>query len=500
MVGDIKRSEIQVLLTAYHSGEGDEAIKIKKSFLRNTPGSVPTFITALQRFIEELNQSSPSVDPLAPEALFKLLILLLSREVRTHTFSKESKHSERLARKLEEKFDTDEFQELKNHFKLNTLDFDKFISICKLASVDPQENEDQKETQANQNHAPQFNDDEMFIITSQSKSLSEKFSLLKVSSNHYYLFFNITQTHYPLLRKLLSHGALGELEQAEAIWRKHPDLLDCYGTVYHPNHTYVDGQASVAIPFHHNPGRYKYIHLTYLQMLWLNEEYEEAKPIEAILGAKEVARQFFEVFPDSVIKKYNFDFERAVTLLNAVFKAIANDKSIASDKHDQMNAATRETLDALYVYAKPTPDHQTGLVFDPNFYFAALKLYDQYARAEFNKNSSKHEFWCIRVEEWLAGCLGTGYLRPHAQGIGSITHHRRGCAMADGSSYFAFRRDGDSFPGMQFFVGYHGHGQRKRGWGEARQTRFSNIMSNKKYLGEQLMQSCNQALKQNRIT
>lgn len=37
------------------------------------------------------------------------------------------------------------------------------------------------------------------------------------------------------LRKLLNHAALGELENAEKIWKLFPDLLTCRGTIYHPN-------------------------------------------------------------------------------------------------------------------------------------------------------------------------------------------------------------------------------------------------------------------------
>jgi hypothetical protein len=493
MVGDIKKSDIQALLTAYHTGDGDKTMQ--KGFLRNSRGSLPDFIIALEAFVKELDQPSPSVDTLAPKALFELLKLLLSREVRTHTiFSKLPKRSEKLARKLEEKFDVAEFQELKNCFNLNTLDFDKFMTICKLARVNLQENseslpyhllpdhllldpivrtqspelmqeplsqstiEDKNEIQPDQVGSQQSDADNIntILTVSAERSLSGKISLSQSSRHYHGLFFNQIEALLPLLRQLLSHGALGELEQAEAIWRKHPDLLECYGTVYHPNRIYIDGQAPVDIPFQHNPGRYKYIHLTYLQMLWMNKEYEEAIPIEKMLGPKEVARQFFEVFPDGAIKKYDFDLKRALALLNTAFEAIMKDKTIVSDNFDQMNTETRNALDALYFYAKPESDHQIGLVFDPHFYLAALELYDKQAYGRFGENWSKYDFWCIRVNEWLAGCLGTGYLRPHAQGIGNNAAHRRGCLLADESSYFSFRRTGSSIMGLDFFVGYYG--------------------------------------------
>lgn len=258
-----------------------------------------------------------------------------------------------------------------------------------------------------------------------------------------------------LLRKLLGHAALGELKDAKKIWKKHPDLLTCYGTIFHPNRIYNGDDVVGDIPFHHNPGRYKYENKTALQILWANEEYDEAKRLEDIVGPEEMQRQFFEVFPDGVIKKDNFDLEKANALLQAVFDAIIKDNNIHSENFDVMNANTKAALEALYAYAKPKSEHETGLVFDANFYLAALTLYDNKAHDQFKQHWAKYDFWCIRVEEWLAGCLGTGYLRLHAQGLGNNLS-RHGCNLADGSSSFAFRCEGHSVPGLHFFVGYYG--------------------------------------------
>jgi len=93
------------------------------------------------------------------------------------------------------------------------------------------------------------------------------------------------------------------------------------------------------------------------------------------------------------------------------------------------------------------------LVFDAKLYIKALRLfegkYDQFQRWQ------QHSFWNVRVEEWLAACLGTAYLRPHAQGTDTYTH-RRGCLLSDGSSYFAFRRPNNAVFGFNEFVFYKG--------------------------------------------
>lgn len=256
----------------------------------------------------------------------------------------------------------------------------------------------------------------------------------------------------------MSHSALGEWEQAEEIWKVCPDLLSCRGTICHPNRSYVVGQATIDIPFHQNPGRYKYVDRTAWQIAVMNEEYEEAELMGKFMTDEEKKKQFAEIFPDGEIKKYGFDLEHAKQLLNNLMDAIAEDASITSNDFSKMNDKTRAALNAVYQYEKQHPNqiHQIGLVSDPRFHLAALTMYDNDADKKFENNWDKYSFWCIRVEEWLAGCLGTGYLRPHAHGIGNDQGHRRGCLLKDGSSYFAFRRSSPDFPGACFFVGYYG--------------------------------------------
>jgi len=141
--------------------------------------------------------------------------------------------------------------------------------------------------------------------------------------------------------------------------------------------------------------------------------------------------------------------EKAKKLLQAVFEEVIKDKclKIERDKNYDikniiMSNATREALYKLYAYAKPQSAHEIGLVFDPEFYHEALRLYDM-KYGQFKQKEDRYTFWNICVEEWLAGCLGTRYRRPHSQGLGN-PEHRRGCILADGSSYPAFRRPSDS--------------------------------------------------------
>ena len=296
---------------------------------------------------------------------------------------------------------------------------------------------------------------------------TDSFNLLRTSKK---LFVSFKPTIWQLadhpLRKLLSHGALGELDAAEILWKKDPSLLTCYGTVYHPNRSYTDDNGHslsppIDIPFAQNPGRYKYINCTFYKILLMHSEFEEAEEAGKLMTQEEKQKQFDEVFPDGEIKKYNFDLEEAKKLLQTVFTAVAKDECLKIEDDENYNIkniimsdSTREALYKLYAYAKPTSEHEIGLVFDPEFYHEALKLYDEKC-GQFNQKWDPYTFWNICVEEWLAGCLGTRFLRPHSQGLGNPAS-RIGCALAGGLSYFAFRRPSGSIPGQHIFVGYYG--------------------------------------------
>lgn len=247
------------------------------------------------------------------------------------------------------------------------------------------------------------------------------------------------------VRRLQSHAALGEWDAAELIWSQDTFYLECRGTVYHPN--------PAAITPEMNPGRYKYIKHTLWQIALRNEEYGIANEMGLCMTDEEQQKQFLEIFPDGEIKKYNWDIEHAKQLLAKLFAAITQDASIKVNNLDVMSASTREALNALYLYVRPALDQQTGLVFDANIYVEALNLF----KDNFNqfRSMDKRTFWRVRVEEHLASLLGTGYLRPHAQGIGNILT-RAGCLLDDQSSYFPFRRDLKSIPGVHFCVGYLG--------------------------------------------
>jgi hypothetical protein len=276
-------------------------------------------------------------------------------------------------------------------------------------------------------------------------------------------FFKDYQEALKPLKQLLSHGALGELEAAEKIWREYPDLLTCRGTIYHPNRCYSDAQGQpldtpIDIPFEQNPGRYKYVNRTFWQILIMNGEYEEAEEAGKLMPAEEKQKQFDEIFPDGKMIKYDWNPEKAKELLRAVFDAIAADDTIRwneQTKSFEMSEITRQKLDALYRYAKPKSEHETGLVFPADFYLEAQTMYDNESDKAFKNKWDKYSLWSVRVEAWLAGCLGTGFLRGHSQGIGNKSH-RAGCVLSDGSSYF--RRPSESVPGRHFFVGYYGLG------------------------------------------
>ena len=293
---------------------------------------------------------------------------------------------------------------------------------------------------------------------------ADSFNLLRTSKNLFVLFKpTVGQLADHLLRKLLSHGALGELEQAEAIWKKDPSILTLYGTVYHPNRTYDDSvnpPVWVAIPEERSFGRYKYDEVTYLQILMMNEEWEEATAVAKHMDMDEVAKQFFEVFPDGKIVKYDndgkeWDFAKAQLLLEALFAAVSNDMKINANDPSKMSEKTKTARDKFFAYHQPNPKgHSQGLVSDPRSVEAALKLYEE----KYSKfaNDAQRRFWNIQVEEASKSLLGTGFLRPCSQGLFKDKVERKGCFFADESSYFAFRRLSNSLPGFHFWVTRYG--------------------------------------------
>ena len=178
------------------------------------------------------------------------------------------------------------------------------------------------------------------------------------------------------------------------------------------------------------------------------------------LTHKEKQKQFDEIFPDGELISYGCDLAIAKLLLEDVFNAIIVDDDINENNLDKMTKRTRNALQLLHDAVNPENNNecQKGLVFDVRIYQEALKRY------ELNFNAfqtwNRCTFWCVRVEELIASCLSTGYLRPHCQGIGNIANgHKlngKGCFIADGSSYFSFKRDSRERPGVDFYVDYYG--------------------------------------------
>ena len=261
-----------------------------------------------------------------------------------------------------------------------------------------------------------------------------------------------------VLRKLLGHGVLGELDHAEGIWRISPDLLTLRGTIFFPNRSYkgADGKPlsqPVDIPFYVNPGRPKSTNRTFYQILLRNSEFEAAAKVGELMTPEEKQKQFLEIFPDGKIKKYNFDLEKAKSLLQVFFDQLVKDEKVRGEYvPDNMGDSTKEALYAIYDYAKLQLDDETGLLFDPNFIYEAMKLYAEKAIDQFKGNWGKYNLWCIRVEEWLKACSGTGFLRSLLQGLANPLTGL-GCTLVDDSSYFAFRRASNSIPAFHFLVG-----------------------------------------------
>lgn len=196
---------------------------------------------------------------------------------------------------------------------------------------------------------------------------------------------------------------------------------------------------------------------------------------------KRITAQFRIIFPDGELIKYDHDLETAKELINKIYQAVIKDKSITERNLDCMNEETRTALNALHDYLSPGKFNQCqqGLVFDVRIYIAALACYEK-NYASFASWDQKI-FWCICVEERIAYCLSTGYLRPHCQGIFKIVEKDQklsdaGCILADKSSYWAFCRRAGS-PGFTFFVDIYGWNRGVSGI--VRSRFFRNLMSSK---------------------
>lgn len=304
-------------------------------------------------------------------------------------------------------------------------------------------------------------------------------NLSNLSRAPYTLFSNSNERRLGLecLRQLLSYSALGEWDDAEGMWKLFPDLLTCRGTIYHPNPPEITPEM--------NPGRYKYVDHTAWQIALRNEEWEIAVDMGEQMAEEEKQTQFAKIFPDGEIKCH-LDLKEATPLLKAVFEAVRKDETINEKHLDVMNPGTRDALKNLYDYVKPNPKQQTGLVFNPDIYVEALKLYDENNRLLPRWQQDK--FWCIRIEEHLASLLGTGYLRHHAHGVGR-EGRAIGCKLADDSSYLAFRRSSNSVPGFHFRVDIYGGARadgahERRGWGPA--SIFETCVKEKREQGQTL--------------
>jgi len=220
------------------------------------------------------------------------------------------------------------------------------------------------------------------------------------------------------------------------------------------------------------------------------------------LSQEEKQKQFNEIFPNGELISYGCPLETAKALLKDVYDAIVMDNVINEGNLDLMTDKTREALKALYDAVNPEKykECQKGLVFDVQIYLHALRLYD--TNCNTFGNWDRRSFWCVQVEELIAFCLPTVYLRAHCLGIGNVVNGDivnweklggRGCVLADGSSYF--NRDPNDLPASHFFVGYYGDrrspldGRAGRPWrGVARLRDFQNLCQATTRAGTDFMQ------------
>ncbi|MCW5584304.1 MAG: hypothetical protein KIT56_10635, partial [Gammaproteobacteria bacterium] len=208
--------------------------------------------------------------------------------------------------------------------------------------------------------------------------------------------------------------------------------------------------------------RYRYVDLTPFQIALRNAEWKEAEKMGQHLTLEEKQKQCNEIFPNGELKSYGCNLEIAKALLKDVYNAIIVDDVINEDDLDLMTDNTRKALKQLWDAINPE-NHacRTGLVFDVQIYLEALGFYD----TNFHTFGTwgRRSFWSVRVEELIASCLPTVYLRAHCGGIGNVVNgdiinldklSGQGCVLSDGSSYF--NRDSNDLPGRHILVGYYG--------------------------------------------
>jgi len=316
---------------------------------------------------------------------------------------------------------------------------------------------------------------------------SSLYNLLKTSTYFYNFFITELKKAYPKFhetnRRLLSHAALGEWEEAKMLRSQFPIGVTSFpGTIYHPNLFYFKDAKPKPIPLDWNPGQNKYVDLTAWQIALMNEEYDVAEEMEADMSFAERHKQFWQIFPDGKIRNYRFDLKKVEELLTKVFYEIAYDGYIDINL-DKMNNKTKLALDELYNYVKPAAEHKQGLVFNDMIYLMALKLYEN-DNKQFRGWRNK-SIWCIKVEEYLASLLTTNDLRVHIKSLDAykITVKKYDSKIVDKTSYHAFRRNDKSVPGNDFFVapagGVSARGGIRRGYVEpgSASDKFSKHMA-----------------------
>lgn len=304
----------------------------------------------------------------------------------------------------------------------------------------------------------------LFLLKNYLSTLIDIIHLSLTTQNAHHFFH---QHHNKLVGKyLIQHAALGEWESAKKIWQRYPDSLMWRDSVYHPQ-------------------RYHYQNRSALQIAWMNEEYGVVSEMAVQLNFEERVKQFYEVFPEGKLIKYDWNRQVAEVLLRKLFFTINQDQMITEDNLDKMEDETRIALQLLYDYVLPKKDKicQKGLVFDVIFYQQALKLYDINIGAL--RRLGQRKFWSVRVEEVIASCLSTGYLRAHCRGIYLIENEKslnsRECRLADGTSYFSHQRNPKTIAGSDFYIDAWGRQRTMEDWCERECTRpyFERLMLDK---------------------
>jgi len=261
-----------------------------------------------------------------------------------------------------------------------------------------------------------------------------------------YSLFSQAEPYKAILNKSLEPASVGELGKFKVMLKKSPNLVLHRGNTGHC-------------------GRYNFIDLSSYQIFLKNDEGDNIYPmmLEAFKqlpgGLAEMARQYFEVFPDGRRFRKEWDINEAKKRLDKFIEALGNDTTLDKDHLEQMG----EELSAAYKnycgYIDATLGTGVeGLVCDPEFFtYIVGKYIEHYDPFTLEQCL----FYGAMVWDKYMSKLPTGVLRPACQGLHYVVDEKEplfdnGCVLRDGVRVLPLGSDPKFIFGRDFIEMYYG--------------------------------------------